>query len=133
MNNIRSLSDVAAVGLSVLCTLHCLMLPIIITWLPSALALTMENEMFHWFMVIIVIPLSIFALYLGCKEHGRYHILVFGVLGIITLLVAVLFGHDLFGESGETILTVLGSVLIATGHITNFQLCQHSENCDCSH
>ncbi len=39
--------------------------------------------------------------------HGKYHVYLYGFLGILSLVIAVFFGHDYFGENGETILNVI--------------------------
>jgi len=134
MMNTRVFSDSAAIGLSVLCTLHCLMLPLLLTWLPSIIAVNVADESFHLLLLVLVIPLSIYALFMGCKQHKRYRVMLFGVLGI-SLLVLALLVHDYVGETGEKWLTVLGSLFIVAGHIFNFKLCKtqndaHSD-CDC--
>ena len=133
MNKIRSLSDGAAVSLSMLCMLHCLMLPLILALLPASIALTVGDEAFHLFMVFMVIPLSLFALFFGCKDHQRYRVLVMGSIGLALLLAAILLPHELLGESGEKALTVLGSIIIASGHLLNYKLCKKSQaDCECS-
>ena len=38
-------------------------------------------------------------------------------------LIAVFFGHDYFGENGETFLTLLGAGIISYGHFRNQKLC----------
>ena len=76
-----------------------------------------------------VIPISIFALTLGCKKHNRYSLLLLGFLGIACLISAVLL-EGLLGETGEKVLTLTGASLIAWGHFTNFKLCKtHTPLC----
>lgn len=128
---IRPLSDKLAISLSTLCTIHCLMLPLIVSWLPTAAALILEDEFFHLSMVILVIPLSLYALTLGCKQHQRHRVLVLGIAGLVLLISAVFLGHDILGEFGEKILTVSGASLITLGHALNFHFCRHDQQCDC--
>ena len=124
MNPIQNFSDKAAVSLSILCTAHCLILPLLLTSLPSTLALTMQDEVFHLSLVFLVVPMSLFALALGCKDHKRYRVLALGVAGMTCLLSAVFLDHHILGESGEKILTVIGSAFIALGHVFNYRLCR---------
>jgi carbon starvation protein CstA len=131
MTNFRSLSDKAAVTLSMLCTIHCLLLPFFLAWLPTAVALTVESESFHLVMILLVLPLSLFALFVGCKAHKRYRVLVLGFIGLFLLLLAIFLGHDVLGEMGEKILTVIGSLFIVVGHLQNYHLCRHNACCDC--
>ena len=128
---LQPLADKAAIGLSLLCAVHCLGLPIIAALLPSGLALGFADESFHTWLVIFVIPLSAFALTLGCRKHRQMNVFYTGMFGLICLCAAALLGHDLLGELGERGLTLVGAVLIALSHLKNYQLCRKGEACEC--
>ena len=115
--------DKVAIGFSVVCALHCLLLPFAVIFLPSVSATFLGSEDFHKTLLYFVIPSSIIALSLGCKMHGKYNVYLYGIFGIATLLSAVFFGHDYFGENGETILTILGASIVSFGHFKNQKLC----------
>ncbi len=131
MNNIRSLTDKTAIGLSLVCALHCLAFPFAVVLLPSLAALSLDGEAFHLWMVIAVIPTSLFALTLGCKRHKRHRVALVGSVGLLVLAVTALAGAKLLGEPAEKSLTVLGAVVIALGHYWNFRLCQQLDPCEC--
>ena len=115
--------DNIAIGFSVACALHCLLLPIAIIFLPAISSTFLGSEDFHKTLLYFVIPSSIIALSLGCKMHGKYNVYLYGIFGIGTLLIASIFGHDYFGESGEVILTLIGAGIISLGHFKNQKLC----------
>jgi len=115
--------DNIAIGFSVVCALHCLLLPIAIIFLPAISTTFLGSEDFHKTLLYFVIPSSIIALSLGCKMHGKYNVYLYGIFGIATLLSAVFFGHDYFGETGERILTLLGAGIVSFGHFKNQKLC----------
>ena len=115
--------DNLAISLSAICALHCLLLPVAMIFLPAISATFVGSEDFHKAMLYFVVPSSIIALSLGCKMHGKNHVYVYGAVGIGVLLIASFFGHDLFGESGEKLLTLLGAGIISLGHIKNQKLC----------
>jgi len=48
--------DKMAIGLSMICTLHCLMLPIALVILPSLSASIFGDEGFHQWLLMAVIP-----------------------------------------------------------------------------
>ena len=121
--------DRTAIGLSVLCLLHCLALPLALIAGSSFTALWFADERFHQLLVFLVLPTSIVALMLGCKKHKTWTVLAWGLCGVGVLAAAALFGHDLVGEPGEKILTVIGSILVVVGHVFNFRLCR-SDICD---
>ena len=62
MKNAQALTDKFAISLSVLCAMHCLMLPILLVVLPSLTALNLQNEAFHLWMLATVSP-SVFTHY----------------------------------------------------------------------
>ena len=127
-------TDKLSIGLSLACAIHCLVLPVLLILLPSLAALNIHDESFHLWMVIAVIPTSLYALSLGCKEHKRYQLFYMGIIGLTLLLLALMLGEERIGEAGEKILTVAGSCFLAVGHWFNFRLCQKQDhkNCLCS-
>ncbi len=132
MKNIQTFGDKTAIGLSLLCTLHCLVFPLILVLSPSLAALGLNDEALHLWMVLAVIPISTYALTLGCKQHRKHGLLAIGLTGLALLIGAVLLGESFLGETWEKILTVIGSGIIAYGHFRNYRLCQHRDNCECS-
>lgn len=130
IKNIQPLADKFAISLSALCMVHCLALPLLIVLMPSIAAMQFDNEAFHVWMVVAVIPTSIYALTVGCKKHKRYQLLALGAVGLVCLVLALV-----LGEAWEKPLTVLGSCLIVIGHILNFRLCKQQEAKDacCEH
>jgi len=67
-------------------------------------------------MLVAVIPTSVYALTLGCKQHKRYRLLILGFIGLGLLVVALALGEERIGEAGEKILTVIGGGFVAFGH-----------------
>ena len=123
-NAIGLLFDRTAIGLSAICAIHCLTLPIALTLLPTIASLPLGDESFHQVLIFLVLPTSIVALTLGCRRHRHWSVMVWGFLGLIVLVLTALFGHDLLGEQIEKITTVLGTILVATSHTMNFRRCR---------
>ena len=131
MSQANQYADKIAIGLSSLCALHCLGLPLLWVVLPSASALNLNTEAFHVWIVFAVIPTSIYALTRGCKKHQYFHLLAIGFVGLAFLLLAIAIPHALLGEWGEKGLTLIGAGIIAYGHFKNFRLCQKHNDCAC--
>ena len=131
MITLQSISDKTAIGLSLLCAVHCLALPLLFSLLPSAIALQLKNEAFHYWMLFAVLPISIYALTLGCKQHKQTNLLIVGLLGLAIMLLAASLPEAILGEVGEKALTLIGAMLVAYGHFRNYRLCKHSESCEC--
>ena len=124
MKSTQILTDKLAIGLSLACAFHCLALPIVLALLPSLTILHLDNEAFHFWMIVVVVPSSIYALTLGCKRHGRYNILFIGSVGLLCLVLAVALGEENITQTGEKVLTLLGASFVAVGHWFNYRLCR---------
>ena len=126
----RPIADVSAVGLSSLCLVHCLMLPVVVSVYPATIAVTLSDEVFHLFMVLMAIPISVFALFFGCRSHKSYSVGLTGALGIGLLFTSAFLPHELAGETGELLLTVSGALSLSVSHVLNFRLCHRVNCCD---
>lgn len=116
-------ADKLAIGLSVLCTIHCLLLPILLFSIPTISGvLAIDDEMFHRWLLFAVIPISLFAVIAGYIHHKNYLVSLISSTGMAVLIVAAVFGHDIFGDIGEVLLTAMGSLLVAYGHLRNLRL-----------
>lgn len=122
-------TDKLAICISSLCIAHCLVFPALATLIPSFLALGLNSESFHLWMIISAIPTSIYALSLGCKKHARGSIFFIGVMGLCCLISAFILGGSLLGEIGEKSLTTIGALLITYAHFKNFKSCQNQDVC----
>ncbi len=131
MKPLQEISDKAAISLSLLCAIHCLVTPLAAVMLPSIAALSLDDEGYHLWMLVVVLPLSAYALTMGCTKHKRYRLLLIGGAGLLLLGVAAFIGHDLLGRTWEILLTLVGAGIIALGHFFNFRLCQHHDACSC--
>ncbi|MGS0537057.1 MULTISPECIES: MerC domain-containing protein [unclassified Pseudoalteromonas] len=134
MKSTQSVMDKFAIGLSMMCTIHCFATPILLTLLPSFAALQLDNEQFHFWILAAVIPTSVLALSLGCKKHKRFRYMVSGFVGVILMVLAVTAGEALFGELGEKGFTLVGAAFIAVAHWFNYRQClaKDDEECPCT-
>jgi hypothetical protein len=108
--------DGSAMGLSGLCLVHCLALPVAAAFLP-ALGVWAGAEWVHVVFVMFAAPLS--ALALLRPAHGRGSpapLVALGGLGIV-LLAAGAFGPP----AAETPVTVAGSLCLACAHLWNWR------------
>ncbi|MDE1464222.1 MerC domain-containing protein, partial [Spartinivicinus poritis] len=79
--NVQAIADKTAVGLSIVCMVHCLLLPIAMVTLPALSVVSLEDELFHQLLLIGVLPISIIALTIGCRKHKRWSNVFLGALG----------------------------------------------------
>lgn len=125
MIKIENVTDKLAISLSIACAIHCLAMPLVLLLLPSFAVLPLNNEAFHLWMILIVLPTSVYALFMGCKQHKRYRLIVIGFCGLTLLVSAILLGNEFW----EKILTLMGTFIISGGHYWNYRLCQQHKLC----
>ena len=123
-------SDRIAMGLSLACVLHCLLAPSLIVLSYGVSSFTIESELIHYLILLLTVPISIFALTLGYKNHKGVSFFVTGVIGMSVLILAVIMGEDILGDVGEKGLTLVGSIIVVYAHYSNYRTCQKLD-CTC--
>ena len=131
MKVMQEFSDKTAISLSMICLIHCLVLPSFLVILSGYFTLSYENELVHYLLLLIAIPVSTYALITGAKNHSNFTYLVMGLVGIISLIFAVTMGVELWDESGEIVFTTIGASLVAFSHYKNYKLCREVDCNSC--
>jgi len=129
--------DRFAIMLSGLCAIHCIALPIIASIIPLLTATVHHgNEIhefwFHQFILLFILPVSLIALITGYRSHQKIAPLVIASVGLTILTFIALFAEQLLIDNvipyeGETLLTITGGVIHATGHIMNVQTTRRNQ------
>ena len=109
--------DGAAVALSALCLVHCLALPLVVAGLPF-LAQFSEGHL-HAQMLVVVLPLSSVALWLGFRRHRSRRIVSAGIVGMLALIIGATVAHSYLGLTADRVFTVVGALVLATAHFYN--------------
>ncbi|MFT4091898.1 MAG: MerC domain-containing protein [Asticcacaulis sp.] len=111
-----ALLDLSAIGISGLCLVHCLLLPAAFAALPI-LGQATENHLVHQVLVLIAIPVSVWALSRsgGWKKPAVVTLAAIG----LGLLAAAAFIEPL--EVHETLLSVTGALLVGLAHLLNWR------------
>jgi hypothetical protein len=123
MTTMQVQTDKLAIGFSMVCVVHCLVLPILLILLPPFSGLfALDDEMFHQWMLYAVLPISIAALIMGYLHHRSFKVFVVGSIGLVLIILSTTLGHDVLGDTGEVVISILGSMIIAYGHFRNYQL-----------
>jgi len=121
--------DKAAIGLSLACALHCLMVPLLMALFPPGVLSGLGDERIHLGLLFLIFPISVFSLTFGCRVHRNLTLVAVGVTGICILIFSALLAHDMGGESLETAGTLLGSGIVALSHALNFKFCRSAYIC----
>ena len=128
--NTQVKADKLSITLSLACMIHCLLMPSFLILTSGFLALSIDNELIHKVFLIIVLPVSLYALITGYQNHKILSYLYLGVSGLWLLFFAVFFGEGVFGEFAEKSLTLIGSIIVATSHYKNYKACKELA-CEC--
>ena len=128
--NTQVKADKLSITLSLACMIHCLLMPSFLILTSGFLALSIDNELIHKVFLIIVLPVSLYALITGYQNHKILSYLYLGISGLWLLFFAVFFGEGVFGEFTEKSLTLIGSIIVATSHYKNYKACKELA-CEC--
>jgi hypothetical protein len=122
--------DIASLGLSALCVVHCLALPFLVVLLPALTPFT--GSWVHATLVLTAAPISLWAIR-ASHVWRKWQISVPIVIGLVLLALAA-FVPSL--ADIEVTLSVIGALLIATGHTYNYMRHRrpvHVHDRDCGH
>ena len=140
----KNISDKLSICLSICCIMHCIALPVIILMIPSISSFWINDENVHIVLVILAVPISLFAMGKSLKVHHNYKCISLAGIGLL-LLVAAIFMHDIgftgencheehgnqedgheehggLGETLESIFTVIGGLVVLSAHFINIRL-----------
>ncbi|WP_026309602.1 MerC domain-containing protein [Niabella aurantiaca] len=125
--------DALGISASVICAIHCAILPLFMASLPLFGINIIENVAFELGMILLAFLIGIYALHHGYKyhHHNKWPILLFAT-GILFLVLKQVFLQY------HTLLLVPAVVLIITAHLVNYRYCRshnhaHADDCDHDH
>ena len=118
---------------SLLCALHCAVLPLVIAALPALGLGFLANHAFERVFIACASVLALASLALGFRRHRRVRAFWFLVPGVVLLLLGIVI--DIDGQPlGHALLVSLGGTLVALSHLTNLRLAHgHVHDAACGH
>lgn len=114
--------DVLGIGASLICAVHCALLPLLMTVLPLLGLEMFKNEKLEYGLLSFTFLVGCTSLFRGYRYHHRYikPLLLFA-LGFVLLLT----GHFLAGDYWEPVLVTAGALLVIIAHVWNLRACRH--------
>ena len=146
--------DQLAIGMAAVCAIHCLLTPILIMVLPIIATSFFVHQDFHLWMIFLVLPTTVFAVFMGCRSHKDRAVVVLSAIGLSVLLFALIQERVCYASEGDAAvssadceicardiaaepipmqagvwLNAIGGFFLASAHIRNFRLCRKSSCC----
>jgi CHASE2 domain-containing sensor protein len=103
---------------SILCAIHCAIVPIILTSLPLFGLGFLANPLIEWTMISLALVIGIYAIGLSyVRTHHRPLPMILLIAGFLVIIG----GHLFVTNWREAIIVPIGGLLIATAHFFNFR------------
>jgi hypothetical protein len=109
--------DRLGMGLSSVCAIHCLLVPVFVSLIPLWPALEHVHEFTHLIFFLAIAPTVILSLK---RLHANRWVSFYLISGTLIIFLAWFFNNQL-GEYGEAGVTLVGSVLLIMGHWINYR------------
>lgn len=150
--------DTVAIGLAALCAVHCLLTPVLVIFLPIIATSFFVHTDFHLWMILLVLPTTGLAIFMGCRKHKDKWVAGLSTLGLGVLIFALITermhaaptaaaeegtcatcagcASTLAEGGGDPMLqaivwvNVLGGLILASAHTRNWRLCRKRSACN---
>ncbi len=129
LNSFALSPDRVGVWASVLCVVHCIVTPVLISFSAPLAHFLPGEERTHRTFAIGIALIGAIALIRGFRRHGRLRILLLMGLGLCFIFFGAYFGDSLPSHAAEVCVTFIGSILMVTAHRMNHTFCRHCGSC----
>jgi hypothetical protein len=110
--------DNAGMTASILCAIHCAIVPLLITVLPLAGLGFLANPLIEWSMIIFALFIGFYAIGISyLRTHHRLLPVLLLILGFLIIII----GHIFIRGWREAIVVPMGGLMIATAHFFNYR------------
>jgi hypothetical protein len=110
--------DNAGMTASVLCAIHCAIVPILITVLPLAGLGFLANPLVEWSMIVFALVIGTYAIgFSFVRTHRKPLPAVLLIAGFLVIIAGHLFARGWH----EALVVPIGGLLIATAHFFNYR------------
>ena len=129
----RLLDRIGATG-SIVCALHCALLPLVIAVLPSLGIAAWLGDGFEQAFVLFATLLGLFSVVWGYRRHGAVRALGLLLPGLAVLWVGILYAPLHHALVPHAVAMTLGGTLVGLAHVANLRLNHgHIHDATCAH
>lgn len=127
------LDRIGATG-SLVCALHCAMLPLLLAALPSLGVAAWVGDGLEQIFVIFATLLGLFTMVIGWRRHGAVRALSLLIPGLVALWAGLLIEPIHHSLVAHAVVMTFGGTLVGLAHIANMRLNHgHVHDATCSH
>ncbi len=125
--NLSSRLDWIGASASMLCAIHCALLPLVITLLPMSGLAGESHLLVDLSLLVVSLTVAMLSLRNGyLKHHHRWGAIRLAIAGFLVLFVGIILHEEAYGRY----VMALGGTLVAVSHIWNARLCKHCRRCN---
>ena len=129
----RLLDRLGASG-SIICAVHCALLPVAIALLPAVGLMSIGSARFEQAFVVFATLVGVFSLIQGYRRHGVARALWLLLPGLGVLWLAVLYPPLHASVIPHAVAMTFGGTLVGVAHVVNLRLNHgHVHDACCSH
>ena len=121
---------------SLLCAVHCTVLPFFLIFIPTIGLTLFINDLFEWIMLSVSLLINLTTICYGYTKHKSLKAVMLLGIGIILTLVSHLLNkhnHDHFEFNLYNLFIILGGVSICFSNFLNHKLCTKCKKCSSNH
>ena len=123
--------DALGIATSLVCAIHCAVLPLLLTSLPFFGINIIHNNFFEAGMIALAFVIGSLALFHGYRRHHHRSLplFIFSTGFILLVLKEIFVGY-------EIVLLVPAVLFILSAHFFNYRFCRKANHChstDCNH
>ena len=129
----RLIDRIGATG-SIVCAVHCALLPVAIAVLPSLGIAVWLGDGFEQAFVLFATLLGLFSVLWGYRRHGAIRALGLLLPGLAVLWAGVLYAPLHHALVPHAVAMTLGGTLVGLAHVANLRLNHgHVHDASCAH
>lgn len=115
--------------LSFACAIHCMTMPLLVTFLPLIGLSFLASEPAELVIIGAAIVIALGSVVWGVRNHRNWHAFLILVVALAFIAVAHMAAEGIY----EVILHSTGGILLASAHLVNRHLCKTCSVCENEH
>ena len=122
--------DKIGIASSLLCAIHCAILPVLLILFPIISLSFFVSETIELFFLISSLIIGIFSICFGIRIHKNWKIFALLSSGFVILLLGKIFHESyLHNNLSHNLFMAFGGCLVAFSHYLNDKLCKACKMC----